>query len=239
MPKAAYRRENRFLRDTARLISDARDADVMLQTLDGLSERFVGRLPERSFRELRDRLAEEADRSQGQSRASTADDVVDALEAATARVRDWPVDRCGKNALNAGAMRAYDRGRVAYATVVRGDSSVERLHEWRKRVKDLWYHQRLLRDAWPAVLKAHAAAAHRLADVLGDDHDLAVLAETLVASPGSPSRCARPRDRRARGHRRAARPAAGGGARPRSACLRGETQGLRPPPSDLPGDRSP
>ncbi len=57
MPKAAYRRENRFLRDTARLISDARDADVMLQTLDGLSERFVGRLPERSFRELRDRLA--------------------------------------------------------------------------------------------------------------------------------------------------------------------------------------
>ncbi|MDP9347436.1 MAG: CHAD domain-containing protein, partial [Actinomycetota bacterium] len=125
MPKAAYRRENRFLRDTARLISDARDADVMLQTLDGLSERFVGRLPERSFRELRDRLAEEADRSQGQSRASTADDVVDALEAATARVRDWPVDRCGKNALNAGAMRAYDRGRVAYATVVRGNSSVE------------------------------------------------------------------------------------------------------------------
>jgi CHAD domain-containing protein len=81
-------------------------------------------------------------------------------------------------------VRAYARGRDALACVER-ERSVEALHEWRKRVKDLWYHQRLLRDAWTAPLKAMAAESHRLADLLGDDHDLAVLAERVTGSEGS------------------------------------------------------
>jgi len=47
-------------------------------------------------------------------------------------------------------------------------------------VKDLWYQLRLLRDAWPKVMKATADEAKALSRVLGDDHDLAVLAQ-LVA----------------------------------------------------------
>jgi hypothetical protein len=53
------------------------------------------------------------------------------------------------------------------------------LHAWRKRAKDLWYHQRLLAPAWPDVLGAQAEAAHTLTELLGDDHDLAVLATCL------------------------------------------------------------
>ena len=43
-------------------------------------------------------------------------------------------------------------------------------------MKELWYHARLLEEAWPRMLKAQANEAHNLSDVLGDDHDLAVLA---------------------------------------------------------------
>jgi CHAD domain-containing protein len=59
---------------------------------------------------------------------------------------------------------------------VRSNPSVESLHEWRKRVKELWYHHTLLRPLWPPVMQAVGDEAHELADRLGDDHDLAMLA---------------------------------------------------------------
>ena len=63
----------------------------------------------------------------------------------------------------------------------RADPTDAHLHQWRKRAKDLWYQARLLGDAWPRAFKALAQDAHALADLLGDDHDLAVLAAHLAA----------------------------------------------------------
>jgi CHAD domain-containing protein len=50
----AYRRENGALRDAGRLMSAARDADVLVTTMEGLAERFVGQLPEAAFARLRE-----------------------------------------------------------------------------------------------------------------------------------------------------------------------------------------
>jgi hypothetical protein len=54
------------------------------------------------------------------------------------------------------------------------------LHAWRKRVKDLWYHERLLAPICGPSTSGQAEDAHRLADLLGDDHDLGVLRQTLT-----------------------------------------------------------
>jgi CHAD domain-containing protein len=59
------------------------------------------------------------------------------------------------------------------------DSSDENVHQWRKRAKDLWYQLRIVRDAWPALLGETIDQAHELTDLLGDHHDLAVLADDL------------------------------------------------------------
>jgi hypothetical protein len=64
------------------------------------------------------------------------------------------------------------------------EPSGELLHEWRKRAKDLWYHLRILRGAWPALLGETADEAHRLTELLGDHHDLTVLAEDAARRPG-------------------------------------------------------
>ncbi|MEA2297262.1 MAG: hypothetical protein QOF77_198, partial [Solirubrobacteraceae bacterium] len=45
LPKRVYRSENRTLRDAARLISGARDADVMVETVEKLAERHLARIP--------------------------------------------------------------------------------------------------------------------------------------------------------------------------------------------------
>jgi CHAD domain-containing protein len=57
---------------------------------------------------------------------------------------------------------------------------VEELHEWRKRVKDLWYHERLLAPTCGGAVRGHAKELHHLADLLGDDHDLALLGRELT-----------------------------------------------------------
>jgi len=73
---------------------------------------------------------------------------------------------------------------------VEEEASATNLHERRKRVKDLWYQLRLIRDADKHLLGDLADQAHDLSDHLGDDHDLALLREevqrrrTAFADPG-------------------------------------------------------
>jgi CHAD domain-containing protein len=60
---------------------------------------------------------------------------------------------------------------------VEEEASVTNLHELRKRVKDLWYQLRLIRDADPEMIGLLSDHAHDLSDHLGDDHDLVLLRE--------------------------------------------------------------
>jgi CHAD domain-containing protein len=187
MKGKSYRRENDQLRDIARSLSAARDADVMIETVDKLRERFVGRLPARAFTTLRRRLQAEARAAREQADGAISGEVLHSLDAAVARVGAWKLDGCDARTLPRGAQRAYRRGIATFARA-EDEPTVEHLHEWRKRVKDLWYHQRLLSDAWPGLLEASADEAHDLSDLLGDDHDLAVLADRLATGHGPAGR---------------------------------------------------
>jgi CHAD domain-containing protein len=62
------------------------------------------------------------------------------------------------------------------------EPSDEHLHEWRKRAKDLWHALQIVRPAAPKRMEAQANRAHRLSDLLGDDHDLAVLGEHVATT---------------------------------------------------------
>jgi len=185
--KAAPRRAaNGALREIAAQLADVRDADVMIETVEALHDRFAGQVPARAFSVVRRRFETAATQSRWNADAAISDDVVAALDAQRHAVAGWPVDRCDRAALAEGAAVAYARGRDELRAA-RERPTVEALHEWRKRVKDLWYHARLLEEAWPGPLEALAKEAHTLSDHLGDDHDLAVLAERLAAQEWPPS----------------------------------------------------
>jgi CHAD domain-containing protein len=90
----------------------------------------------------------------------------------------WPLRDLDADALAESLKRTYKRGRDAFALADRKPTT-SNLHEWRKRVKDLWYQERLLEDTWPGVMKAQAKEAKKLSQLLGEDHDLAVLADRV------------------------------------------------------------
>lgn len=175
--KRRYRAENERYRDAARLLAGARDAEVKLATLAALRERYPDEAPaaglERTLRAERDRIA-----ADGDALAARMEQAAQAIEAGA--IDDWQLDGDGFDLVAAGLERAYARGRDRMRAV-REDPTDEAIHEWRKRAKDLWYDLRLLRDAWPGPLKAAASEAHELTELLGDHHDLSVLAAAATA----------------------------------------------------------
>jgi CHAD domain-containing protein len=175
-----YRDENRVFRDAGRRLSGTRDAQVSLETLDKLREHFVGMLSASTFDSLDGALRLRTPRTGPGSavRAVAAAVAVD-LEAARGRLLRWTGHTISWKQLERGLDRTYKRGRAAL-TDVQDEPGDETLHEWRKRVKDLWYHQRVLHPLWPALMDAQADQLDDLGELLGDDQDLANLRSLLT-----------------------------------------------------------
>lgn len=185
LSRGERRRMNAALRDAGRKLSAARDAAVMIQAVDDLAGRYAGQLPKRTFNAIKTHLDAQAE----VPRASLSDpavtgEVVDELKALRRDVEHWYLTRGGWEAIGGGLQRSYERGRDAYRRASKKPTA-KNLHEWRKRGKDFWYHLRLLEPAAPGIIRGQAKAAHELSDLLGDDHDLVVLRESLERSGAS------------------------------------------------------
>lgn len=187
----AYRAENARYREAGRLLAPSRDAEVKLETLEGLRERLVGRLPAGEVEGWLEDLRRERDAALEAVREGSAiEQALALIEEGGERIAIWPLGRGSWKLVGPGIDRAYRRGRKAMRKALE-DPSGERLHRWRKRVKDLWYHLRILRDALPASRLPMIDLADDLADLLGDHHDLAVLRDDLLRrEPPAASRTA-------------------------------------------------
>jgi CHAD domain-containing protein len=172
-----YRRENAAFRDAGRRLAGARDSQVLLETLDALSERYPDEAPRTQFARYRRTLGDEHAAAQRRLEEGPAiGEVLGELRAARARVPAWPIEREGLDALAPGLRRIYRRGRREYRAA-RQEPGSESLHELRKRVKDLWYAGQIVRPASPKKMRRLARRAHTLSNLIGEDHDLALLGQ--------------------------------------------------------------
>ena len=177
----AYPVENRRLRDLALRLSVYRDAAVMIETLDQLGEHYKEQSAGRALAAIRRGLVEDQRRLQSGSRMAAAmRRAADALTAAAAGVSRWRLVMDGPVALAPGMETAYRRGQKAMAAA-RRHTRAEHCHEWRKRVKDHWYHLRLLEERWDAAARAREKSLKELETWLGEHHNLEVLSARLGA----------------------------------------------------------
>ncbi len=179
-----YSAENARMRDLGRQLSEIRDATAILEVFDGLLEKYKGALQSEAFAAIR-RGLEKSKRETEQ--ALHIDKVVgralSALRALGKRAGNWPLKKDGFQAIAPGLQNRYRRGRTSMG-VAQDDPTPENYHEWRKRVKDHWYHVRLLENLWTDVMQAHEGSLKNLETWLGDDHNLVVLRSKLEDKNG-------------------------------------------------------
>lgn len=181
--KTTYKRENAALRDAARPLSEVRDGRVLLDALSSLVKYYGASASTLALTGFKRSLS----RSRTQSRKKvlgTREPLRHArqtLRAVSSRASQWHVGRHGWSVLGAGLKRTYTRGRDAFKQVSER-ASTENLHEWRKQTKYFWHQLQLFEPLGPGWVRELAEMAHRLADSLGDDHDLAVLLERAQAA---------------------------------------------------------
>jgi CHAD domain-containing protein len=203
----AFARESAALRGAGRRLAAARDAEVMVSTLDGVLKRAPRKLARRRrVRELRRAVVAERELAAARAIGDAAwrAQVLDELWAIRHRVIGWRLeDTAGIETIEPGLQRIYRQGRNRYRRAARGKGDRGRaLHEWRKRVKDLRYAAEMLDRREPAAggsgarrkrggkparttpVGKLARRADELAEVLGEEHDLAVLAERIGAGTG-------------------------------------------------------
>ena len=183
---ATYRAANEAFRDAARELSGLRDAQALLATFDSVVA--VPSEPPRldGFESIRAELVRRAgtEPDGDDAGASTFQRAGDLLRAGHDLVVDADLHADGWGAVRGGLAQTYRRGRDALE-VVYDDPTPDNFHELRKRAKYSWYHLRLLGPSAPAILDPLAKQFERLAEGLGDAHDLAVLRVQLDDDPDS------------------------------------------------------
>jgi CHAD domain-containing protein len=179
-----YHEENWGFRDAARPLTQVRDAGILVETAEKLRQQFPTAMGSKTFRKIHEALVA----NQRKTTCRVLDDdraiatVADAATRALARLPDWKLEGDGWAALETGLRRVYRTGHRALASATES-ASVGNLHEWRKQTKYLWHSLQLVEPALTASEKALVDKTHTLSTLLGEDHDLAVLRETLAADP--------------------------------------------------------
>jgi hypothetical protein len=170
-----YRREDAALRDAGRTLAPVRDAHSLVAALDVLRERHARALRAANLAALRKRLL--ARHAQAQARLRAPDRIADCVrmlrdcdERLQALAPAWPE----RLLIASGLQRIYRNGRRALRSARKQDTP-DALHDWRKHVKYLLNAVLALQEIQKVAPSDVSRSADRIADWLGDDHDLALI----------------------------------------------------------------
>lgn len=176
-----FERVNDLLRTAGQRLSGSRDAQVRLATLERLRSKHRKALAGDGIERLQQQLEREC------RHADEPPDIGEVL-ADIASMRNhlarWNLVDPDFDALAPGLRQIYRQGRRRYRRVQsKQGRSAEDLHNWRKRVKALYYALDMLGGANVKGTRRATRRADRLGDVLGEDHDLWMFATYIAQYP--------------------------------------------------------
>ena len=180
-PIDKYDKEDGRLRDAGHRLSPLRDAQATKRAFDELTRRYrttlttsIDRAISRGLKRQQRGLAKGMQTRVGQARKL--------LERSRKKLPRRVLRAASFHDVHVGVEEGYARSCTAM-TGLSTDSSDADFHAWRRRIKEHWYQVRLFEKAGSTVQR-RAKRLNRLESDLGDEHDLARLAQLLTASPG-------------------------------------------------------
>lgn len=180
--EASFRKANARLRDIARGLSAARDRDVVRGLLKVLLEAkpALAKAANRLLAVL-DEAAPAATNGSA-APARHVDEALREIDAVQREIGEITLQPASFETIVAGLTKCHRAGRKALVWALQNTDEEEPLHELRKSAQAYWRQMVLIQQAWPEAFLARAAAAKLVADLLGQDHDIALL-EGVLAGP--------------------------------------------------------
>jgi CHAD domain-containing protein len=188
-----FRKSKERLRDVARMLSAARDRDVVRAHLARMTQPespiakakpLIAKAAER-LRAALEHLPESGAADNGSRPRTPARNMAEALveiEAVRGELAELGLHPASFETIVAGLTRSHRSGCKALALALANPDEEEALHDLRKAAQAYWRQMILVQQAWPEVCLARAASAKQVADLLGHDHDVALL-ESVLAGP--------------------------------------------------------
>jgi CHAD domain-containing protein len=176
----AFRLIDDRLQHSAKQLTDLRDAEVLVQTVDELKNDRGVRIGPNAFQRLREQLVTRhntamVDLIQHHDRVCI---IRKCLKKARRDIRQWILGS-GWPLIKHGIMATYEKSQNCQIEAI-ADPSIENLHSWRKEMKYLWHQIQFIRPLHARRISPLEKSLHDLARTLGDDHDLAILSRAFI-----------------------------------------------------------
>lgn len=180
--RAWFAQEDERFRDIARALSQLRDNHVIIETL--------AKLEQASDENTKDALA--AARAAFAQKTLAAGPVADQKAVVTGALAGLAAARTSAEKLHIaparietlaeGLAQVYRDGKRQFKEQ-RAHPTDEGLHDLRKSIQHHWRHLQILSAGWPELYEVRITTAKSLAEQLGTDHDMSVLAAAVQALP--------------------------------------------------------
>ena len=179
----SFQLENAFYRDAGRKLSDLRDSTVLIYTFDKLIKNSELEMSSFDFSLFRNFLVEshKTIRIAKSKKSALMNSLSTDVLLARSRVFDWPLSGDNFSLIKRNLQQIYEQGQNSMFAVF-SEALKENVHEWRKRIKDLWYSIRILSNLWPEIMNPLVTLLGKLSDTLGDANDLFLLKEKITSN---------------------------------------------------------
>ncbi len=173
----SFERRNAALRRIARMLSVSRDADVLAKTYDGVMG--ANEDLDALLSNARDSVLAQHEQARAVITTETAEQVKVLLAKEFKQFSRSSFKGRDFSAIERGLETSYRAVRRALKLIKKKPSD-ENFHDLRKAVQWHWRHMSLLSRAWPDAFSVRVAASRELSQMLGDDHDLAMLHQAAL-----------------------------------------------------------
>lgn len=181
-----FRAERTRIREAAAQLAQLRDAEVLVLTAESLANHFPAQAEAIGDLQLwllrRYQQIAQIETNLPQLLLATANEMNDL----TLRCTNWTLPDDFEEPIHNFA-RGYRKGKKEFDCALEAADD-EAFHEWRKQVKNHWYHCRLFDQAWLPAMMWRVSELKELSDLLGEDHDFAVLQQVLAEADDAPYR---------------------------------------------------